>query len=160
MKKLFIIRHAKSSWKEENLDDFDRPLKKRGKKNASYMGEMLKEKHILPDIILSSPAIRAKTTADIIAKKVNYSKDILFNKNIYESNEATLHNLLREFNNKNKIAFLVAHNPELNMLADYYVGFNENIPTCGIIEIEFDCKKWQDITPFNAKLISFEYPKK
>jgi len=160
MKKLFIIRHAKSSWKEENLDDFDRPLKKRGGKNASYMGEMLNEKHILPDIILSSPALRAKTTAGIIAKKVNYSKDIVFNKNMYESNETTLHNLLTELNNNKKIAFLVAHNPGLNMLADYYVGFNDNIPTCGIIEIEFNCKKWQEISPFNAKLISFEYPKK
>lgn len=160
MKKLFIIRHAKSSWKEENLDDFDRPLNKRGRKNAPYMGEILKEKHICPDIILSSPALRAKITAEIIAKKVNYFKDIVFNKNIYDSNETTLHNLLTELDNKRKIAFLVAHNPEVNILADYYVGFNENIPTCGIVEIEFDCKKWQDISPFNAKLISFEYPKK
>jgi phosphohistidine phosphatase len=160
LKKLYLIRHAKSSWKEFDLADFDRPLNKRGKSNAPLMGKLLKNKKVLPDIVLSSPANRAKATAEIISKKVKYSKDIVFDKNIYESSYATLHNILKKLDNKNSVAFLVAHNPGLNMLAEYYVGFSENIPTCGVVEIEFDCVKWRDIGSSNAKLISFEYPKK
>ena len=76
MKKLFVIRHAKSSWKDYSLDDFDRPLNKRGFLNAPFMGDYLKGRAVVPDIILSSPALRAKTTADIIANRVKYKKQI------------------------------------------------------------------------------------
>ena len=75
MKKLYIIRHAKSSWKDSTLGDFERPLNKRGKLNAPLMGKRLKKKKVCPDIIISSPAIRAKRTAEIIAKKVKYNKE-------------------------------------------------------------------------------------
>lgn len=160
MKKLFIIRHAKSSWKDLSLDDFDRPLNKRGKLNAPLMGGRLKDKNILPDIIISSPALRAKTTAITIAKEVNYSKDILYKEDMYESDDYTIHNILRSVDNENNIIFLFGHNPGLNMLAENYVNFNENIPTCGIVEIEFDCNVWSEISSENAKLISFDYPKK
>ena len=160
MKKIYLIRHAKSSWSDFDLDDFDRPLNKRGRDNAPFMGKLLKDKNIMPDIILSSPALRAKTTAEIISKEVKYSKVIVFDKKMYESSDATLHQILTKLDNKNGVAFLVAHNPGLNMLAEYYVDFYQNIPTCGVIEIEFDCDKWKDIGPSNAKLISFEYPKK
>ncbi|MDP2894669.1 MAG: histidine phosphatase family protein, partial [Sulfurimonas sp.] len=74
MKKLYIIRHAKSSRSDETLEDFERPLNKRGKENAPMMGERLKEKGIMPGIIISSPAKRAKTTAEVIAKEIGYKK--------------------------------------------------------------------------------------
>ncbi|MDK9693045.1 MAG: histidine phosphatase family protein [Sulfurimonas sp.] len=160
MKKLYIIRHAKSSWKDEALNDFDRPLNKRGKQNAPFMGKRVKERGITPDIIVSSPAMRAKTTAKMIAKEVNYSKDILFNQDIYESSPSRLHEILTNIDNNCGILFLVGHNPSLNMLAGYYVDFSQNIPTCGVVEIEFDCDKWADISAKNAKFISFDYPKK
>lgn len=160
MKKLYLIRHAKSSWSDFALDDFDRSLNKRGKNNAPLMGKLLKDKNIIPDIFLSSPALRAKTTAKIIAKKIEYTKKIIFDKEIYEASDATLHKMLTKLGNKNSIVFLVAHNPGLNILAEYYVDFYENIPTCGIIKIEFDCNKWKNISSSNAKLISFEYPKR
>jgi len=160
MKKLYIIRHAKSSWKDLELDDFDRPLNKRGKLNAPFMGEKLKNKKVHPDIILSSPALRTKTTAEIIAKKVKYTKKIVFNEYIYESTPSTLNMILTMIDDKNNIAFLLGHNPEINMLAENYVDFYENIVTCGVVEIEFDCKKWVHISKNNARLISFDYPKK
>lgn len=160
MKKLYIIRHAKSSWKDLYLDDFERPLNKRGKQNAPFMGDKLKDKNIVPDIIISSPALRAKTTAKIIAKKVKYNKKILFNDNVYESSPIILHKILIKIDDKNSIVFLFGHNPELNMLAEDYVKFDENIVTCGVVEIEFDCDKWTEISAENAKLISFDYPKK
>ncbi len=160
MKKLFIIRHAKSSWKDFSLDDFDRPLNKRGKLNAPFMGEILKEKNVVPDIIISSPALRAKTTAKIIAKKVKYSQKIIFKKDIYEIGESAIEKILKKLDDENSVVFLFGHNPDLNMLAEYYVDFDENIPTCGIVEIAFNCGKWKDISSENAKFISFDYPKR
>ena len=159
-KKLFIIRHAKSSWKDSSLDDFDRPLNKRGKLNAPFIGDKLKEKEVVPDIIISSPALRAKSTAEIIAKKVKYDKKILFKRDIYEVGESAIHKILTKLDNENSVVFLFGHNPDLNMLAEDYVNFDENIPTCGIVEIEFNCKRWKDISAKNAKLISFDYPKR
>ena len=160
MKKLYIIRHAKSSRSDETLEDFERPLNKRGKENAPMIGERLKEKGIMPDIIISSPAKRAKSTAEMIAKEIGYEKRVLFDENIYEASVDELRKILTCINDENSAAFLVGHNPSLNDLANYYVHHEENIPTCGIVEVEFECNKWADIEPKNAKLISFEYPKK
>lgn len=160
MKKLYIIRHAKSSWKDETLNDFERPLSKRGKSNAPMMGARLKKKGVMPDIIISSPAKRAKSTAEIIAKEIGYKKKVLFDENIYESSVEELRKILTALDDKNSTVFLVGHNPELNMLVDYYVKFYENIPTCGVVEIAFACDRWAEIEPKNAKLLSFDYPKK
>ena len=160
MKKLYIIRHAKSSWKDFNLDDFDRPLNKRGRRDAPFMGAKLKSKNVMPDIILSSTAFRAKTTAKIIAKAVKYSKKILFMEGIYDACANKLHNILTKIDDENSVVFLFGHNPDLNMLAEKYVAFDDNIVTCGIVEIEFNCISWEDIDEKNAKLISFDYPKK
>lgn len=143
-----------------SLDDFDRPLNKRGKLNAPFMGERLKKKNILPDIILSSSALRAKTTAKIIAKEVKYSKEIIFKDDMYDTSVRFLHEMLKSLEDKNTTALIVGHNPEFNMLGEYYVDFDENIPTCGILEIEFNSEKWVDISAKNATLISFDYPKK
>ena len=160
MKKLYIIRHAKSSWSDDTLDDFERPLNKRGKENAPMMGQKLKEMGVMPDIIISSPAQRAKSTAKMIAKEIKYTKDIIFNQDIYESDVSTLHEILTGVADEYGTLFLVGHNPSLNMLAQYYVDFNQNIPTSGVVEIGFSCEKWADISSKNAKLISFDFPKR
>ncbi len=159
MKKLCIIRHAKSSWDEEHLSDFERPLSKRGKNDAPFMGKVLKEKGIHPDIILSSPAKRARKTALAIAAEVNFEKAITFEPSIYEADAKTLLALLTSLHKKYNTVFLVGHNPSLNDLAAHFLEFNENIVTCGIVEIDFTCKKWSDINPLNARLVSFIYPK-
>lgn len=160
MKRLHIIRHAKSDWSNETLDDFDRPLNKRGKKNAPFMGKILKNKHVLPDLIISSPAYRARETAIKIAQKIGYHEDIMFNEYIYEANLATILEVVNYIEDEYDDVFLIGHNPALNMLGFYLVDFNENIPTCGILEIKFDCTTWREVKKGNAKLVSFEYPKK
>ncbi len=124
------------------------------------MGKKLKEKGIMPDIIISSPAKRAKTTAKIIAKEIGYEKKVMFDENIYESSVDELCKIITALNDKNSTVFLVGHNPSLNDLAHYYVHHEANIPTCGVVEIAFACEKWAEIEPKNAKLLSFEYPKK
>lgn len=142
------------------LDDFDRPLNKRGKLNAPLMGTRLKNRKISPDLIISSPAKRAKNTAKIIAKKVKFTDDIVFNRDIYEASTTTLHKMLTRIDDSNDVVFLFGHNPGINMLAEKYVDFYENIPTCGVVEIEFDCDRWIYIEESNATLASFDYPKK
>jgi len=160
MKKLYLIRHAKSSWKNLDIDDFERPLNKRGEKNAPFMGEILKDKGVFPDLILSSPALRAKTTAMTIAKKIDYKKKLAYRKKIYEASSSELLKILKSIDDSHKTVFLVGHNPSLNDLAEYFVEFYNNIPTCGIVEIEFSTRSWATIEPKKAKFISFDYPKK
>lgn len=161
MKKLFLIRHAKSDWSNPFLNDFNRPLSKRGKSNAPLMGKMINSKNIFPDLFLSSPAKRAKKTAFKIASEILFDrKEIYFNKNIYDASSKTLLNIIKSIDNKYNIVFLVGHNPGLNMIAYNLIEFDNNIPTCGIIQIDFDVKNWEDISNTNSKLIIFEYPKK
>lgn len=160
MKKLFIIRHAKSDWSNTNLDDIDRPLNNRGKRDIPFMGEILNKKGVIPDIIISSPAYRARETSLMLSKEINFNQEITFNEYLYEASLKTMLEIINYIEDENDTAFLVGHNPTLNMLAFYLVDFNDNIPTCGILEINFDCESWREATKKNAKLVSFEYPKK
>lgn len=160
MKRLYLIRHAKSDWSNEDLEDFDRPLNSRGKKNALLMGDKLYKKDIFPDLIISSPAYRARVTAKKIAKKIGYNDEIMYNEYLYEAPLQTLLDIINFIEDEYDDVFLVGHNPGLNLLAFYLVGFNENIPTCGVLEIEFECDCWREASKKNAKLLSFEYPKK
>jgi len=160
MKKLYLIRHAKSDWSNPTLDDFDRPLNKRGKKNAPLMGRVLRKKNIHPDLIISSPAYRARETTKKIAKKICYKNEIMYNENIYEASLKTILEIVNFIDDEYDDVFIVGHNPALNMLAFYLIEFNENLPTAGVLEIEFNCESWREIKKKNAKFVSFEYPKK
>ena len=160
IKKLYIIRHAKSDWSDDTLKDFDRPLNKRGLKNAPFMGSLLKNKNINPDLILSSPALRAITTAEIIANRVEYKNNIETNKSIYETPYSTLEKIIYEINDKNNSVFFIGHNPGLSALINHLCQTNLDIPTCAVVEISFDTDSWEKISKKNTALISYEYPKK
>ena len=84
----------------------------------------------------------------------------IFKKEIYDVGESAIHKILKKLDNENAVVFLFGHNPDLNMLAEEFVGFDENIPTCGVVEIAFNCEKWRDISSLNAEFISFDYPKR
>ena len=159
MKKLYLIRHAKSSWKDITLKDFDRPLNSRGKQNAPLMGNILKQKNISPNLFLSSPAKRAKKTAKIIAKTIEYKNNIEYDKSIYDNHFDELDTIITSIEDSFDKVFLVGHNPSLNSFIEDYLGMWENIPTCGIVSIEFDIKSWKEITPKKASLEFFIYPK-
>lgn len=162
MKKLYLIRHAKSSSSDISLPDNERPLNERGKRDAPFMGELLKKKGIMPDVIVSSYAVRAFTTAKIIAKAIGYPEaNIEVKKEVYLATYSTLMNIVQQLNDDTSIAFLFGHNPDFttftNTFSEEYIA---NVPTCGIVEIQFDIKKWSDITPNNGQVMSFEFPKK
>ncbi|RXJ86591.1 histidine phosphatase family protein [Arcobacter sp. CECT 8985] len=161
MKNLYLIRHAKSSWKNMTLSDFDRPLNNRGKKNAPFMAKLLKKKGLKPDLIIASPSYRTRKTAHIFADIFKYNKkEILFFECLYNASKNDILETIKYIDDKFENLFLIGHNPSLNQFVQEYVNFNENIPTSGIIKIEFDCKRWKETKKNNAQLIFFEYPKK
>lgn len=160
MKRLYLVRHAKSSWKDKSLNDFDRPLNKRGLRDAPLISTSFKNRNLKPDIIFSSPALRAKKTAKYIAKGIKHKKSIHYCSYLYDTTRIRLERLAQCLKNKNNEALIVGHNPELIIFACNYIDFNENLPTSGIIALEFDCDNWEDINFQNAKLMFFDYPKK
>lgn len=160
MKKLFLIRHAKSSWKDESLSDFMRPLSKRGRKNGPFMAEILKQKAHIPDCILSSPSLRTRQTAQIFAQHLGFSSEIIYNESLYEASLEQIEACVKSIDDLYTAPFLVGHNPGLNDFVQKYIGFEQNIVTCGVVEIHFTCEHFSDISPENAHFITFEYPKK
>lgn len=162
MKTLILVRHAKSSWKDSSLADIDRPLNKRGKRDAPFMGALMKKENILPDLLLSSPAKRACTTAKIFAEELGLKKiDVVTDEQIYLSSASELIDVINEIEDKYNKVMMFGHNPGFttlnNYLTDHYV---DNIPTCGISVIEFDLNSWQDVSAGTGKLVQYEYPKK
>ena len=162
MKKLFLIRHAKSSWQETDLKDFDRPLNQRGLRDAPLMGKLLRKKGIKPDLILTSSANRAFTTAKIIAEEIDYPiNSIIDEKEIYEADALDLMEIIRNIDDEADSIFLFGHNPSLTYLSNHLSNQRiENIPTCGISEIEFQIDSWRELKPESGNMVNFEYPKK
>ena len=162
MKTIYLVRHAKSSWKYPNLDDFERPLNKRGRKSAPLMGAILKKLKVAPDLIVSSPANRAAMTARIIADKISYPLDnIRYSESMYEFSANALIDVVEHLDDVLNKAMLVGHNPALTDLANY-IGNKpiSNIPTSGVFCVELDISSWKKIGEHCGKLKFFEFPKK
>ena len=138
MKKLVIIRHAKAEVNDGSIDDFDRDLNERGFKDALFMGTFLKDKNLIPDLIMSSPAKRAMMTADLIAKEVKYEKSIFPNNYIYEAYVDALQEIVSYIHDDNDTVFLIGHNPGVSALAYMLCDLKESIPTCATVEIAFE----------------------
>ena len=162
MKTLYLVRHAKSSWKYPNLDDFERPLNKRGRRNAPFMGSVLKKLKVAPDLVLSSPANRAATTARTIAYSIDYPLDnIQYSEIIYSFSENALIHVIRQIDDSVKKAMVVGHNPALTDLANTIGDTTiSNIPTSGVCCIELDISSWANLEGQRGKLNFFEFPKK
>jgi len=160
MKTLYLARHAKSYWKDQSIPDFDRPLNNRGKRDAPFMGKVLNDKKIKPNLIISSPAKRTKKTAMEIAAKIGYpEKKILFNEDLYEASSNVLIKVLKKVDEKYDSVMIFGHNPGLTMLNNHISNhYIDNIPTCGIVALQFD-KKWSELDKNSCKLLNFEYPK-
>lgn len=162
MKTLVIVRHAKSDWSDPNITDIERPLNKRGKRDAPFMAKLIKEQGLTPDLILTSPAERALQTVKYFVEqfKINKSK-VIVREEIYSNGSVAIRNLLSKIDNSHQTIFLFGHNPDLTSLANQLLDvFIENIPTSGIIGIDFDFDSWDNILNSRGKLRLFEYPKK
>jgi len=160
MKTIYLVRHAKSSWKYPELDDFERPLNKRGRRNALSMGEFLNKIEAAPDLIISSPAARAAMTARIIAAAINYPiGKIQYSETIYSSGKEALMRITGNISNKIEEAMLIGHNPVFTDFANY-IGKQQitNIPTCGVFCAELDISSWSKIAKNCGVLKFFEFP--
>jgi len=162
MKRLYLVRHAKSSWKYNDLTDFERPLNGRGKRNAPFMGSRLNHYKVRPDLMISSPAARAHTTAKIIANEIDYPiEKIVTEKLLYIAGVSTILSVINSIDNVNNDVMLFGHNPGFTSLAEYLADYQiDNIPTCGIFCIEFEADSWLEISGGLGSLIFFDYPKK
>lgn len=161
-KTLFIVRHAKSTWDYENISDIDRPLKLRGIRNAYEMARRVKIERLLPELILSSPAIRALHTADIFVRvfEIKYSK-LIIDGRIYGSGVGVIKKLIGEQDDDLNRMMIFGHNPDFSELATVLSGKSYiDIPTCGLVRLDFDAPTWGTISKDNLKAISIDFPKK
>nr|WP_320012791.1 histidine phosphatase family protein [uncultured Desulfobulbus sp.] len=162
MKRLLICRHAKSSWKDQSVSDFERPLNKRGKRDAPLMGQRLYVRQTIPELIMTSSANRALTTALHYAHELGYpAEQIMTNSSQYAAGVAQLVALIQTTSETVTTLMIMGHNPESTHLANYLSGLQiDNIPTCGIVALEFSQESWQDIDAACGKLLFFDFPNK
>ena len=162
MKTLYLVRHAKSSWDFPELPDDQRPLNKRGKRNAPEMGIRLKKQEILPDLMLSSPAVRAYDTCKIIAKKIGYpKKKIQKDTDIYHAAPRELLGIIQRTDPSFNSLMLFGHNPGFTELANDLANTAIwNIPTCGVFACVFGVDTWRDIRFGSGQMLFYDYPKR
>ncbi len=160
MRTLYLVRHAKSSWKYPELEDRNRPLKKRGENDAHIMGKLLDGKGIKPGLIMSSPAKRAYDTACIFADELQYKvEDIVQNDNLYFSGMPQILEVVQHTNDKHDDILVFGHNPDtLDMVNHFAPTDYENVPTAGVVCIQFEVDSWQDITLDNGIFRWLDFP--
>lgn len=159
---LYLVRHAKSSWRNSGIDDKLRSLSKRGKHDAPLMGKVLFKRSEFPDLIISSPAKRALSTAKRIALELSYpAEKILKHELLYMAGIDDFINIMTEVPQGRKKLMIVSHNFGITDFANYLSGADiSNIPTCGIVRIDLDDDTWINAAKKRGKMIFFEYPKK
>jgi phosphohistidine phosphatase len=160
MKRLILLRHAKSSWNHPEMRDFERPLNERGNQEAVKMGTRLKERGMMPDRIVSSPAARAAQTAEIVAVGLDYPKDkIQWMDAIYDATAGELLRCIQDLNDADAKVLFIGHNPGITAAARHLTGQDiGDLPTCGALAIDFDLASWSEIALNQGHFIFFEHP--
>ncbi|MHA1443668.1 MAG: SixA phosphatase family protein [Candidatus Hodarchaeales archaeon] len=160
MKTLLILRHGKSSWKQRQLSDHDRPLKKRGKQDSLRIGELLQNEGLIPDIILSSDAKRAKETAELVRESCGQIDRIQYHRSLYHGYTRDYIELIVSLDDLDNIVMVVGHNPGLEELLCELTGVNEWMPTAGLAHVELEISDWIEID-YSSKgnLINLWYPR-
>ncbi len=160
-KVLYLVRHAKSSWKDMSLSDRERPLNKRGRRSAPDMGRRMAAQDHRPDIIVSSPAIRALSTAKVIANQLGLDpSEIITDADLYFCGASGMRGVLAGMDDRYDKVMMVGHNPSMtdfmNTLGNTYVA---NMPTCAIAVIGFDMASWASLDSTQGELLGYDYPK-
>lgn len=156
-KTLYLVRHAKSSWSAADLSDFDRPLNKRGFRDAPEMGRRLKADDSLPALICCSPATRARQTLE----EMNLDTKTVFDERLYGASREELLEIVRSTGNEYPSLMLIGHNPAMTWLANDLSGARiDNMPTCSIAIIRLPDALWAQAGTAPAELVAFDYPKR
>ena len=145
MKRLIILRHAKSSWADTSLDDWQRPLNDRGRSDAPRVGEWLREHAIVPDLIVTSDAVRARRTAEAVAGTAGYSRDIVVTPSLYEASTSDILGVVNELPEEAHSAMLVGHNPGLESFIRALTGESCDVPTAALFVLDLDVNHWSEV---------------
>ncbi len=161
MKTLTLVRHAKSSWKDTSLADRDRPLNKRGQRDAPEMARRIAAAGIRPSLIVSSPAVRAWTTAKVIANEIGYPREFLQRDSaLYLASVNGILDVIVSQDAGFNSLMLVGHNPGFTDFANYLVaGLTNNMPTTGVVSVELDTEDWSLYDKPGVKLLLYDFPK-
>lgn len=159
MKTLYLLRHAKSSWKDASMADFERPLKGRGREAAERMGRFLASKKVNISTLISSPSVRTRETVEILLQHARIQVEPLFDQRIYEASPATLAQVVSEIPAENKSAMLVGHNPGMEELLAFLTHESRHMPTCALARISLDGVSWKEVDRGTGKLEWFVVPK-
>lgn len=159
---LYVLRHAKSSWKHDELRDEERPLNKRGERDAPEMGRRLKALGVKPKRIVTSPAKRAVQTAKRVAVELDFKADHLEKEpRLYLAEPGEILRYLQACDDKSARLMIVGHNPGLTEFVNWMAGqpVIDNLPTAGFVELAFDVKRWGDVEAGMAEVVHVDYPK-
>jgi phosphohistidine phosphatase len=159
VKTLYILRHAKSSWEKPDIADFERALNEAGLNTAPFMGQLLYDRAFQPDLILSSPAKRAKQTAVLIKETAGFNAEIKYDDRIYEASPQVLLQVIADVKEKRESVMLVGHNPGIEGLIRYLTGHKENMPTAALAIIELWVNTWDGIVADSGVLKELIRPK-
>ena len=145
MKRLLLLRHAKSSWDDASLDDWERPLNDRGRRDAPRAGEWLRDHLRQPDAIITSDAVRARTTAEAVAKAAGYSRALVIEPSLYLATPQAVLDLLNAVPDEAQAVLVVGHNPGLEELVRQLTGGYHAMPTAALIELELPIEHWSEL---------------
>lgn len=159
MKTLYILRHAKSDWSDGGLSDFERPLNERGKAAAPLMGEAMKNRKFQPEMIISSPAVRAKQTAELVRNAAELKGAINYDSHIYEADPQTLLHIVAEIDDALDSAMIVGHNPGLEGLIRILTGEFQTMPTAALAVIDLYGNRWHEMSAATGKMRELLRPK-
>lgn len=142
MKTLYLLRHAKSSWKDTDLQDFDRPLNGRGREAAPLVGRFMRKKKLRVDLIISSPAARARQTAALVKESAGLSAELRYDERVYEADAARLLEVVAQAGDSADAVVLVGHNPGVEELLTFLTGESCGMPTAALACLSLDVEKW------------------
>jgi phosphohistidine phosphatase len=159
MRTLYLLRHAKSSWKEPSLSDFDRPLKKRGREAAAAIGRVLKSENPKPSLVICSPAVRTRETIEIVLISAGLKAEVRYDERIYEAELRTLVEVVVEIDEATKAVLMVGHNPGMEALVQFLIGQSQQMPTAALAKTTLASPTWNVIAEGKARLEWLVTPK-
>jgi phosphohistidine phosphatase len=159
MKTLFLLRHAKSSWQDASLPDFERPLNERGRRAAPLIGKFMRRQKLQPELILCSPAERARQTAALVRETAALKAELRYDERIYEATVARLRTVVSQIDEKAASALLVGHNPGMEELLQFLTNEIRRMPTAALAHITLNIERWADVKEQSGELVRLIRPK-
>jgi phosphohistidine phosphatase len=155
MKKLLLLRHAKSSWEDASLPDFERPLNERGRRAAPLVGRFMREQKLRPDLVLCSPAKRTRETIALVLKASGIQTELRYEERIYEASVGQLIEIISQLEDDKHEVILVGHNPGMENLLEHLTGETERMPTAALARIKLNAEKWSEAATKGGRLELF-----